>query len=348
MCGSSSTLPGRPREELERRGWPTLRVDPLERSEREELITEYLRQYARALGPAHLERIAQAPQSANPLYLLVLLEEALRVWGVYERLGERIEHYLGAEAIDDLYELILERYERDYEDDCPGLVGEAMALIWATRRGLSEAELLDLLGSDGEPLPAARWSPLHLAAEQSLASRAGLLGFSHDYLRRAVGDRYLPRPEERQAAHLRLADYFDPRREEPRGVDGSPWQLAEAASWKRLHELLADLAFFERAWKASEFDVKAYWARVEAASSLRLVDAYRAALDEPGRHRDHLWTLSILLHETGHPEQALSLLEHLVEHYRQSGDRAGLLRSLGNQALILRAWGEASTKRWCS
>ncbi|NIN98725.1 MAG: hypothetical protein GTO49_27885, partial [Anaerolineae bacterium] len=108
----------------------------------------------------------------------------------------------------DLYERILARWEEDYERDRPGLVREAMMLIWAARRGLSEAELLDMLGSDGQPLPSAHWSPLHLAAEQSLVSRSGLIGFFHDYLREAVAHRYLPEEADRHAAHMQLAEYF--------------------------------------------------------------------------------------------------------------------------------------------
>ena len=37
-----------------------------------------------------------------------------------------------------------------------------------------------------------------LAAEQSLTSRGGLLGFFHDYLRRAVRDRYLTSETDRR------------------------------------------------------------------------------------------------------------------------------------------------------
>lgn len=146
-----STLPGRPLDELTKRGWPTLEVKPLEIEERRQLIADCLAQYTKALSPHFAARIAEAPQTANPLYLRALLEE-LRLYGEHFMLGERIEHYLAAKTVDVLYEKILERYEEDYESRRPGLVRDAMSLIWASRRGLAEAELMDLLGTGGGPV----------------------------------------------------------------------------------------------------------------------------------------------------------------------------------------------------
>ena len=205
-----STLPGRSLDDLARRGWPALTVQPLAAGERRELIEQYLGQYRKELSEARAERVAAAPQTANPLYLRALLEE-LRLFGVHETLDECISDYLAAATVDELYERILARYEEDYEGERPGLVRDAMSLLWAARRGLSEAELLDLLGDDGTPLPRAHWSPLYLAAEASLVNRSGLIGFFHDYLRQAVEGRYLPTEEDRRQAHLRLADYFGRR-----------------------------------------------------------------------------------------------------------------------------------------
>jgi len=166
-----STLPGRPMEELARRDWPVLRVRPLETDERRRLIVDYLAQYTKALSPVQVERIAAVEQTANPLFLRALLEE-VRLYGDHYTLNQRIEHYLAAPTVEDLYEKVLERYEEDYERDRPGLVQDAMSLLWAARRGLSEAELLELLAAGGEQLPRAYWSPLYLAAEQSLVSCA--------------------------------------------------------------------------------------------------------------------------------------------------------------------------------
>ncbi len=130
-----STLPGRPLDDLQERGWPALEIQPLEDGERRQFIEQYLAQHTKQLAPAQLERIARADQAANPLYLRALLEE-LRVFGIHKLIPERIEHYLGAGTVDDLYELILTRYEEDYDRDRPGLVRDVMTLIWAAGHGL--------------------------------------------------------------------------------------------------------------------------------------------------------------------------------------------------------------------
>ena len=105
-----------------------------------------------------------------------------------------------------------------------------MTLLWAARRGLMEDEMLELLGGqpNGEPLPRAYWSPLYLAAEHALTIRGGLIGFFHDYIRRAVEHRYLPEQEQQQAAHRSLAEYFAAFEPDARTVDELPWQLAQA------------------------------------------------------------------------------------------------------------------------
>ena len=183
------------------------------------------------------------------MYLRALLDE-LRVFGAHEQLEVRIAYYLAAQTVPpSLYQRILARYEEDYEPHRPHLVRDAMWLLWAARRGLSENELLDLLGEDGLSLPSAWRSPLHLAAEQALVSRSGLIGFFHDYLRQAVAARSLPSEQERHGAHQHLADYFAAQEIGARKIDELPWQLAEAKAWPRLYDLLTDLAFFSTAWR---------------------------------------------------------------------------------------------------
>ena len=217
-----STLPGRALDEAVRRGWPSLFVEPLRPVEREALVVSYLGHYSKTLSPARVRLIVQSEATANPLYLRALLEE-LRVFGVHERLDEHLAYYLAAATPEDLHARILRRYQADYERDRPGLVREAMALIWAARQGLSEAELLGILGRRGAPLPRAHWAPLALAAEPMLVNRSGLLRFSHDYVREAVRQEYLPRPRDQRTVHRRLADHFEHRRVGRRRLPSLRW-----------------------------------------------------------------------------------------------------------------------------
>jgi tetratricopeptide (TPR) repeat protein len=331
-----STLPGRPLAALHERGWQTLEVEPLESDERRELIEAYLAQFARRLSAERVGRIASAPQAANPLYLRALLEE-LRVFGVHERLDERINHYLAADTVVDLYKLILQRYEEDYERERPGLVRDAMSLLWAARRGLSEAELLDLLGTEGSPLPRAYWSPLFLAAEQMLVRRSGLLGFFHDYLQQAVQHRYLPTEAQQEAAHLTLAAYFGENPDSRRAVDELPWQLSRARAWAKLWALLGDPEFLVRAWAVSEWDVKALWVELGAnVPDLGMLGAYQPVIERPqnfdlGAQRAAM----LLLAHAGHRDQALAIGRSLVKHSRRDGNRRLLAEMLGEVGQLL-------------
>jgi tetratricopeptide (TPR) repeat protein len=335
-----STLPGRPLNETRKRRWPTMEVEMLSQAERERLIGEHLSQYAKVLSPARVQRIASTPQSGNPLYLHVLLDE-LRFVPTNEELEERIKHYLQAGSPRDLYRKVIERWEQDYGRGTP-LVRNTLALLWAARRGLSETERLYALSKDGRPLARAVWSPLFLAMSDALVNRGGLLTFAHDFLRLATQDAYLPTEKRQRQAHLRLADYFEQQPSGLRRTDELPWQLAQAGAWERLQALLTDRAFLAEAWERNEFEVRTFWTQIEAGSPLRMTQAYHAAIQHPETQPDrkHLWLLSLLLGDTGHPEEALRLRSRLVEHCRATGDWYNLQLTLGAQAEVLSARGD--------
>ncbi len=103
-----STLPGEALEAVERRGWPALRVEPLTSGERRRMIAAYLARFGKQLDGPRLERLADAPAAANPLYLKMLLDE-LRVTGTHDRLDERLGGYLAATDIPALLDQILAR-----------------------------------------------------------------------------------------------------------------------------------------------------------------------------------------------------------------------------------------------
>ena len=322
-----STLPGRPWEDLKKRDWPAMTVEPLTVPEREDLTVKYLKRYSKELGPEAAHRIADAPQTGNGLYLSTLLNE-LRQFGSHEQLGERIDWYLQSASLVELFRKVLQRWEQDYgqpDPACENIVRESLVRLWAAHRGLSETELLESLGAENSSLPRVFWSPLYLAAGDALVNRAGLLTFAHDFLREAVRGAYLPTERDQQCAHRSLATYFssDPElfvrqyfrdsdalkstREDladgepgaifsgrtpiPRQMDELPWQWQKAADWQALADLLARPGFFALLWGKDRSQVKIYWSQIEAESSLRMEKVYDRVIEQPTREAIHVWAI---------------------------------------------------------
>ena len=330
-----STSPGRPLDALRKRSWPTLEVQPLSVPQRLALVDAYLARYSKTLDRVHSRRIAEAAPSSNPLFLTTLLEE-LRLFGSHEQLTRRIEDYLAADTVANLYHRILDRWEQDYEPDRAGTVGDSLRLLWAARSGLAESEILDLLGTAGTPLPRAIWSPLLLAARRALRERHGVLVLSDACLREAVRQKYIPTAEVEDAAHLRLADYFSGRAIGPRTVEELPWQLSAARQWPRLVECLADPLNLHFTLLARKSDPFAFWARIEENSSFRVADTYRdlIASATPAQGRALLPYVAELLHNGGHFREEIDALDALISYGADAtpGERAPLLLMLG-QAL---------------
>jgi len=329
-----STLPGRSLSNLKERNWPSFTIEPLAIDEKRDLINNYLRYYRKTLPADSVQKIAAVDATNNPLYLVALLKE-MRLYGDHDTLLRKIDSYLEAKTVPELFSKILERYEEDYEGGRPGLVRDTFSYIWASRKGLSETELLQLLGSKEDPLPRAHWSPLFLAAEHNLINRSGYLGFYHDYFREAVQERYLKSDQEQVLAHLTLAEYFT-RGNLRRLCEESPWQLARGKAWDDLVSLLTHPTIFSALWILNAYDAREYWAQVESNSAFTMVSAYRPVLDAPDEYDDmYLRSLSSLLAGVGHVSEASQLSTCLTEYYRRSGDQKNLLKSLRHQAIVL-------------
>jgi tetratricopeptide (TPR) repeat protein len=254
-----STLPGDTLTALQPRGWPALTVEPLTPDECVHLIARYLAHFSQGLSEARARKIAASPASSNPLYIKTLLDD-LRATGENRRIDQQIDDYLQAADIPALFGKILTRFERDYERDRPGLVREALSLLWAARRGLTETELLAALRSAGqERLPAAIWSPVRCALEDGLLDRDGVLAFAHEHLRTAVERRYVSEAGAGRSLRLRLADDFAGRPVDARQADELPWLLRQAESRDRLRACLLDIDRFLLMQKRDENEILGYW-----------------------------------------------------------------------------------------
>jgi len=278
----SSALPGESLEVLRKRDWRELNVPLFAGVDIAPAVLAYFKIFSKTLSQDIVATLESTLAARNPLYLRAVLDE-LRQLGRHEELRAKANHYLSAPDLPEIFDRILSRWEEDFGRDaeCPGLVRRSLCLIASARYGLSETELLHLLGKDNEPMARHSWTPFYLAMENPLANRAGLLNFGHDYFRAAVCNRWLKSEESRREFHFQIMDFFSIRKEiTKRKLDELPWQLHQLQYWADLNDLLADPVFFEKAWEDNADDVAHWWTEMESRSTFRLKDAYKPLLDK--------------------------------------------------------------------
>lgn len=230
-----SSLDGEAKNSAITRGFAQLEIKPLSKKEQHEFIAGTLKRWRRELEPRYIARILEPAAeglAGSPLYLKTVLEE-LRVSADNTRLADRLEDYRGARDMANLFDRVLARLEADCE---PGLVAKTLPLIWASRAGLEEAEIIVIANT--KPL---FWATLRNGLGDSLCDQQGRLVCSHEYLSKAVETRYLDTDDAKCAAHLAIADRFAEREPDKRQAEELPFQLQRGQAWDRLEVLLTDI-----------------------------------------------------------------------------------------------------------
>ena len=164
------------------------------------------------------------------------------------------------------------------------------------------------------------WSPLYLAAEGSLVSRSGLIGFFQRLSGRTVEPRYLSSDDEQRAAPP-AGGVFRGARSGRAPIGGTALAVEPGARLAGAGGDVGDPEFLAQAWDRDEFEVQAYWGEIERNTDLLIPDAYQTVLDDPLRHPNVVWRLAPLLSQAGYPTQALSLYEPMIDEYRRDGGR---------------------------
>jgi tetratricopeptide (TPR) repeat protein len=341
-----STLHGRPWEELKKRGWPVLTVEPLTVPERKRFIDKYFSGYGKKLDSKSKQDIVEARQTDNALFLGTLLNE-LRQAGTDEELHKQIRLYLepgpveiiqmvaaslgrgGSEEdqqrlspeleLSDLYDRILDRWEKDFGQPEPPfnveIVRKGLGLIYASRNGLSETELLSALGSDESPLPRALWSPLFLAAGDALVNYGGLLTFAHESLRGAVWYRYMSsKSNDEKRGHWVLGEYFKTQPLSKRQLDELPWHWLLVGRWFHLAGILSKPAFLVALWKHNPSEAVLYWSHIEKNTRMRIEITYISIIRNPLQDIELAAAVAYLLENKGNLDVAFRIREILLEH----------------------------------
>ena len=269
-----STTPGEEENELLERGWQSLEVSPIvEPGVRKSIVVRYLGEFHKGISSDQLESLAHDPKGSSPLYLRLVAEE-LRLHGEHETLADEINRYTGAETIDNVFQLVLERLENDYgREEVANLLG----LIFLARGGLTESELTEMLSRGRLHL-----SHMLFALDYHLIRKEGVLDFFHDYLRRGVELRYMGDAEWSRGLRLQIADHFQGIVEAEyalgelvpiRLAQEICHQLREAEAKERLASQLASLPIFTSLLQNDgEYDLLSYWR--SCASDDEMVERY--------------------------------------------------------------------------
>ncbi len=329
---------------LRSRGWKQLGMQPLKERERQAIVVRFLGEYRKALLPEQIAMLAEDAKCAHPLFLRTLLEE-LRLHGNHEYLNQALQNLLESTGAEDLFQRVLERLENDFS---PKIVRDVMTLIWGSQSGLTEEELAALSGVGRLTL-----STLLLGLDYHLVRRDGLLTFFHDYLRRAVRNRYLSDPERQRAVHMRLAAHFDeiidlaasrgdrlPRREALLLL----YQISCTGERRRLAGTLSNIPLFLALYDGqTQYDILGYWAGLHGEEDLQehylnALQAWRSVGRERGEIMSALNRVAELFTTVSRWKGAMELQRELLEMAVQENDtmvEAGARTGVGRLYLML-------------
>jgi len=294
----TSTLPGRLLNEIKERAWIEFNVKPLSVEERKVLAIDLLKKNGKELEDQHIERIAKAQSSANPLFLRVLMDE-LCIIGDPNKLVKNIDCYLKATSPSELFEIVIGRWEKDYGIE---FVGKSLSFLWAARNWLSESEWKDLLGNGETSIACIDWNPFlavlnpHLIINRGYGINNGCYAFSHEFLRKAIEKKYFVDDAKKKAVHLQIADYYEKHQYQKslgmteRRTTELAYQLYKSENLERLKAHLADINVFDLLYsKNTKLDYFYYCAllnknNLDCYSALRI--SYNRSIDRWGYKED--------------------------------------------------------------
>lgn len=143
-----------------------IEVPPLTEELKRQMISKTLSKFGKELSPEILCTLTASPRTQSPLYLALVLEK-IRLDAQHETLSAYVDNILTA---PDAGSLFLSSFLCDADYNRPPQADLAvffMALLAASRTGLSEIELADLLALKNDPIAADTGMPrlpqLHLS-----------------------------------------------------------------------------------------------------------------------------------------------------------------------------------------
>ena len=300
MLLSVKTAEGR--SNLLRRNYREYRLEMLQPDAQKALLVTHLAPYSKKFNEQHIVRILQAKAAKNPLFLGVLLHE-LCTRSTHDRMDNLLDYYLQANNATELFVKVIETYSETYGEY---VTRHTLSLIWGTKHGLTESELLSMLN-----VPQASFSPLYLVLKPYLVNKNGILNFTYTALREAVKQCYLSGKQAQKTVRRRLAGAFMTKKS-LHAVEESAWLLHKTSAWTALYDMLRDMEKFRQLWKNNPSEVKTYWKKIESNTNKRRTAAYGQNLRQIQRTpKNTALDLAAFFFETGYPDEAEKILLYL-------------------------------------
>ncbi|MCL2116397.1 MAG: hypothetical protein FWH29_09270, partial [Methanobrevibacter sp.] len=251
------------------------------------------------------------------------------------------------------------------------LIRKTLSYIEASKYGLSEKELLELLSQkeiiqeyntniksreakeagDVENLPHIILSRIlaDLNPYLSEISYNGipLINFYHQQFSDVVQERYFTNEKKKREIHLDLANYFknnlllartfDSKTINPRIVDELPWQYSYAEDYKQLIELITNMDFFQKLWNKDMFELNYFLSLIRNnLPTYSIKESFKKVVENNSQYNSYiLIILGLFLTHGGLVYEAMKLFQEVEKRSRKNNDKEYLAVSLNNQGILL-------------
>lgn len=251
-----------------------IELDKLLPEEVKKIMELWLEKTNRTLQPDQENYVLKLVSNERlPLYLKLVFEQ-IKSWKSYNKDEEN--------SLSDNINGIIQSYFSELSSDSQHgkvFVSKCLSYLSASRYGLSEDEILDLLSKDEDvlsdfrmrsprspktkKLPVVIWSRFYFDLEPYLIERRVkddfLMTFYHRKIENVVKEEYLSY-EHYEKFHIKIADYFNLKKLNDRKLDEVPWQLNFSKSWLELKEFVCNIEIFLKMSAENRiYELTQYW-----------------------------------------------------------------------------------------
>lgn len=237
-------------------------LDLLSPAERVSVSRKHLGQYAKHLDAEQLGWIQNHPCCGNPLFLSTLLGELILL-GKYEQLDETLRRYLAANGVDQLLDLVLARFSKNYR--ASDLV---LPILASVNCGIAEWEMLAMLD-----VSRMDWSLLRLALLPYLFGGASVR-FASEGVRQAARRRYCSDVGQERALLSDIVSFYESSCDDARNADILPEVFVSLSDHEALLRQLGKAEFLFALRQKGAYRCSEYISQTQSATGRTLADAY--------------------------------------------------------------------------